>query len=55
MIGLRIAREWGKHPRWFFEQDKDVQISLIAEKVLTNETTESRDTRRERHARDKNN
>ena len=54
LIALKIAKAWHKDPMWFYSLDKDVQISLIAEMQLSNETKEDRDKRRENHARNKN-
>lgn len=39
---------------WFYTLEKDVQIALIAEMQLSNESKEDRDKRREKHARNKN-
>lgn len=54
MIALRISKDWGQTPSWFYTLDREMQITLIADKVLDTETNEDRDKRRDRHARDKN-
>ena len=39
---LRIDRLWGQQPGWFMAQDRPMQVQLLAEYRLLNETPEQR-------------
>ncbi len=52
LLALRVSRHWHKEPRWFEQQPKDVQIDIIAEYILHNETPETREERRKEYQKE---
>lgn len=53
LLALRLARHWNKDPTWFHTLDKSIQIQVLAEYRLTNETPEDRKSRQDRIKRAK--
>ena len=48
MLSLRISKHWNRDPNWFASLDSELQSSLIAEYILTNETTKQKEEREKR-------
>ena len=40
---------WSKHPLWFSQLDKDIQIDLIADYILDQEGKKEREERKKRY------
>ena len=48
-----ISRHWNRGPEWFDNQDRDLQLRLLADFQLSNESGEQRSKRESRYKGEK--